>query len=55
MALTGGMTLPWITGQAAAAWGLRPAFGVVALQFVAVLLLQLVTAGRAARASAGTR
>ena len=27
MALTGGMTLPWVTGQAAAAWGLRPALG----------------------------
>ena len=40
MALCGGMTLPWVTGQAAAAWGLRPALGLVVLQFVAVLALQ---------------
>ncbi len=40
MALTGGMTLPWVTGQAAAAWGLRPALGLVALQFLAVAVLQ---------------
>jgi len=40
MALSGGMTLPWATGQAAAAWGLRPALGLVVLQFVAVLALQ---------------
>jgi len=47
MALTGGMTLPWVTGQAAAAWGLRPALGLVVLQFLAVLALQwIVTAGR---------
>ena len=47
MALTGGMTLPWVTGQAAAAWGLRPALGLVALQFLAVFALQwLVIAAR---------
>jgi fucose permease len=47
MALTGGMTLPWVTGQAAAAWGLRPALGLVVLQFVAVCVLQwFVTAAR---------
>jgi fucose permease len=46
MALCGGMTLPWLTGQAAAAWGLRPALGLVVLQFLAVLVLQwLVTPG----------
>ncbi len=56
MALSGGMTLPWLTGQAAAAWGLRPALGLVVLQFLAVLALQwLVTAGRARPASAGGR
>ncbi len=56
MALSGGMTLPWVTGQAAAAWGLRPALGLVVLQFLAVLALQwLVTAGRARPASAGGR
>ena len=53
MALAGGMTLPWVTGQAAAAWGLRPALGLVVLQFLAVFALQwLVTAGRG-RVSAG--
>ena len=47
MALTGGMTLPWLTGQAAAAWGLRPALGLVILQFLAVFALQWrVMAGR---------
>ena len=47
MALSGGMTLPWVTGQAAAAWGLRPALGLVVPQFVAVLVLQgLATTGR---------
>ena len=47
MALSGGMTLPWVTGQAAAAWGLRPALGLVVLQFLAVFALQWrVMAGR---------
>lgn len=56
MALSGGMTLPWVTGQAAAAWGLRPALGLVVLQFLAVLALQwFVTAGRARPATAGGR
>jgi fucose permease len=56
MALSGGMTLPWVTGQAAAAWGLRPALGLVVLQFLAVLALQwLATAGRARPANAGLR
>ena len=56
LALCGGMTLPWITGQLAAAWGLRPALCLVVAQFAAVFVLQLrVTAGRAGRASAGSR
>ena len=56
MALTGGMTLPWVTGQAAAAWGLRPALFLVVVQFAAVFALQLrVTAGRAGRTSAAGR
>ena len=56
MALSGGMTLPWVTGQAAAAWGLRKALGLVVLQFLAVLALQwLVTAGRARPGTAGGR
>jgi fucose permease len=46
MALGGGMTLPWVTGQAAAAWGLRPALGLVVLQFLAVLVLQRGAAAR---------
>ncbi len=52
MALTGGMTLPWLTGQAAAAWGLRPALGLVVLQFLAVLALQSAVATDASGASA---
>jgi fucose permease len=40
MALAGGMTLPWATGQLAAAWGLRPALGLAALQFLAIFALQ---------------
>lgn len=40
MALGGGMTLPWITGQVASARGLRPALLLVALQFLAVAALQ---------------
>ena len=56
MALSGGMTLPWVTGQAAAAWGLRPALGLVVAQFLAVLALQWrVTAGPGRPGSAGTR
>jgi fucose permease len=56
MALTGGMTLPWVTGQAAARWGLRPALGLVAGQFLAVAALQwIVTAVSARRGSASTR
>jgi fucose permease len=56
MALTGGMTLPWVTGQAAAAWGLRRALGLVAAQFLAVAALQwLVRAVSARPASASSR
>lgn len=56
MALMGGMTLPWLTGQVAAAFGLRPALGLVAVQFAAVAGLQWVAraragSGRPARAS----
>jgi FHS family glucose/mannose:H+ symporter-like MFS transporter len=56
MALSGGMTLPWVTGQAAAAWGLRPALGLVVLQFLAVAGLQwVVTAGRGRPSNASSR
>ncbi len=56
MALSGGMTLPWITGQAAAAWGLRPALGLLVLQFLAVAALSWrVTAGRAHPSTASSR
>ena len=51
MALSGGMTLPWVTGQAAAAWGLRPALGLVVLQFLAVVALQWFALSRAGRPS----
>ena len=50
------MTLPWLTGQAAAAWGLRPALGLVVLQFLAVAALSWrVTAGRARPSNASSR
>jgi len=56
MALTGGMTLPWIAGQAAAVRGLRPALGLVVLQFLAVFALQwLVTVGRGRLSTASSR
>jgi FHS family glucose/mannose:H+ symporter-like MFS transporter len=56
MALTGGMTLPWVTGQAAAAWGLRPSLALLAVQFLAVAVLQwAVTAVPARRGSASRR
>jgi fucose permease len=56
MALAGGMTLPWATGQLAAAWGLRPALGLVVLQFVAIAALQwAVRAGSARPSNASSR
>jgi fucose permease len=56
MALTGGMTLPWVTGQLAAARGLRPALALVAVQFLAVAALQwTVIAVSARRPSASSR
>jgi fucose permease len=56
MALVGGMTLPWVTGQVAAATSLRVALAIVVLQFLAVAILQWsITAGRARPASAGRR
>ena len=45
------MTLPWVTGQAAAAWGLRPALGLVVVQFLAVLALQWLALSQAGRPS----
>jgi fucose permease len=53
MALSGGMTLPWVTGQAAAAWGLRRALGLVVLQFLAVLALQWFVTARPGGFTAG--
>jgi fucose permease len=38
-ALTGGMLLPWLTGQVGEAHGLRPALAVVAAQFLAIAAL----------------
>jgi len=57
MALAGGMTLPWLTGQLAARHGLRLAVGLASLQFLAVAALQLaaVRAGSAGRRSAAGR
>jgi FHS family glucose/mannose:H+ symporter-like MFS transporter len=53
MALAGGMTLPWVTGQAAAAWGLRPALGLVVPQFLAVFALQWIVTARRGGLGAG--
>ena len=56
MALAGGMTLPWLTGQLAARRGLRAALALAALQFLAVAALQLaLRAGPAGRPRAGGR
>jgi fucose permease len=46
--LTGGMTLPWLAGHVAAAFGLRLALGLVMAQFLAIAGLQ-VLAGRILR------
>jgi MFS transporter, FHS family, glucose/mannose:H+ symporter len=40
MALTGGMTIPWLTGHVAARVGLRLALGLTVAQFLAVFALQ---------------
>jgi fucose permease len=42
VALTGGMTLPWLAGHLAAWAGLRVVFVLVAANFVAVALLNAV-------------
>jgi fucose permease len=52
MALTGGMTLPWLSGRMAASFGLRTAFGLVAAQFVATALLQAAAGGTLRRGAA---
>jgi hypothetical protein len=41
-----------VTGQLAAAWGLRPALGLVVLQFLAVAALPGAIGARSARVSA---
>jgi MFS transporter, FHS family, glucose/mannose:H+ symporter len=41
MALTGGMTIPWIAGHLADAAGVRAVFGLAAANFVAVALLSM--------------
>ena len=52
LSLLGGMSLPWLTGQIAAGHGLRPAFSLVALQFLAVAAFQGVVS-RITRARGG--
>jgi hypothetical protein len=47
-ALTGGVTLPWVTGQVAAAHGLRSALWLTVASFLAVAALQWAAARRAA-------
>ena len=56
-ALTGGMIVPWISSQVAAAAGLRWAFAGVAIAFAAILILSRVACGadRSERASATKR
>jgi FHS family glucose/mannose:H+ symporter-like MFS transporter len=52
VALTGGMTLPWLAGQLAQAWSQRWVFGLVSADFVGIVLLALSsrTAASSARA-----
>jgi len=50
MALAGGMTLPWVTGQVAEALGLRLALSLVTAHFLMIFALQAF-AGRYLRAS----
>jgi fucose permease len=49
-ALTGGMLLPWLTGQVGEAHGLRPALGVVAAQFLLIAALAALASRMPARA-----
>jgi len=51
-ALTGGMLLPWLTGQVGEAHGLRPALFVVAAQFLVIAALAAL-ARHSARGSGG--
>jgi len=48
VALTGGMTLPWLSGQLAQAAGLRWVPALVAVDFLAIILLQCAAARRTA-------
>jgi fucose permease len=50
-ALTGGVTLPWLTGQVAAARGLRSALWLTVASFLAVAVLQGVASRRLRSAS----
>lgn len=45
-ALTGGVTLPWVTGQVAAAYGLRAALWLTVASFLAVAALQWAAMAR---------
>jgi fucose permease len=49
-ALTGGVTLPWVTGQVAGAYGLRTALWLTVASFLAVAALQGAAAARERRA-----
>jgi fucose permease len=51
IALTGGMTMPWLVGQLAAARGLRFALWTAAANCLAIVLLQLVVSRLGRRAS----
>jgi hypothetical protein len=45
-ALSGGVTLPWLAGHVASAWGLRAVLWLVAVSFLAVATLQWAAAAR---------
>lgn len=46
VALTGGMTMPWLAGQLAESHGLRPVFALVAINFAAIAVLARVAQRR---------
>ena len=48
VALTGGMTMPWVAGNLAASTGLRAVFVLAAVNFLAIAVLNVV-ASRASR------
>ncbi len=54
IALVGGMMMPWMVGQVAAAWGLRLALWIAAANCGGIILLQLAVSRLARRAGSET-